>query len=86
MGTTSTTSTGELVVDDAAIDSTVSTYPGVTVGSNETVISKVGATRVRVQRENGTVYVRNAVAGDSVPGRMHVDNKRRIPANEFYCP
>lgn len=76
---------GDTVIDQASLDAHVATYPG--MGTNEEVIQKVGSTRVRVRRENGTVYVRNAANGDTVPGPRRVVNPRTIrPLNWPACP
>ncbi|MEN2280592.1 DUF4157 domain-containing protein [Algoriphagus sp. SE2] len=76
---------GDTVLDQSGVDAQVSTYPGMV--ANEEVLAKVGATRVRVRRENGSVYVRNAVNGDTVPGPRRVVNPRTItPLNWPTCP
>lgn len=76
---------GETVIDQASLDAHVATYPG--MGSNEEVIAKVGANRVRVRRDNGTVYVRNAAEGETVPGPRQVVNPQNIrPIDWPSCP
>lgn len=77
--------TGDTVLDQTGVDAQVATYPG--MAANEEVIAKVGSTKVRVRRDNGTVYVRNAVNGDTVPGPRRVVNPRTItPLNWPACP
>lgn len=76
---------GETVLDQTGVDAQVATYPG--MAANEEVIEKVGTTRVRVRRENGTVYVRNAVENDTVPGPRRIVNPRTIRAADWpTCP
>lgn len=76
---------GDTVLDQTGVDAQVDTYPG--MGTNEEIIEKVGATRVRVRRDNGTVYVRNAANGDTVPGPRQIVNPRTIaPADWPSCP
>lgn len=76
---------GDTVLDQTGVEAQVDTYPG--MGTNEEIIEKVGATRVRVRRDNGTVYVRNAANGDTVPGPRQIVNPRTIrPADWPTCP
>lgn len=76
---------GDTVLDQSGVDAQVATYPG--MAANEEVIEKVGATRVRVRRDNGTIYVRNAVENDTVPGPRRLVNPRTIrPADWPTCP
>ncbi|MEB2773762.1 DUF4157 domain-containing protein [Algoriphagus sp. D3-2-R+10] len=76
---------GDTVLDQTGVDAQVATYPG--MATNEEVIEKVGSTRVRVRRDNGTVYVRNAANGDTVPGPRQIVNPRTIrPADWPTCP
>lgn len=76
---------GDTVLDQTGVDAQVDTYPG--MGTNEEIIEKVGATRVRVRRDNGTVYVRNAANGDTVPGSRQIVNPVNIrPVDWPICP
>jgi hypothetical protein len=76
---------GETVIDQASLDAHVATYPG--MAANEEVLSKVGANKVRVRRENGSVYVRNAAEGDTVPGSRQIVNPVNIrPVDWPTCP
>ncbi|WP_343851367.1 eCIS core domain-containing protein [Algoriphagus jejuensis] len=76
---------GETVIDQTSLDAHVATYPG--MGANEEVIAKVGSNRVRVRRENGSVYVRNAANGDTVPGPRQILNPRTVrPLDWPTCP
>ncbi len=78
--------TGATVVNSAGVQSQVSTYPGMVTGSAEEVIAKVGATRVRVRRSNGSVYVRAAINGDTIPGPRRVDNPQPVSTGAWSCP
>lgn len=79
--------TGETTVDTSGVQSQVSTYPGMVSGVNEEVIAKVGSHKVRVRRGDGTVYIRDAQAGDSVPGPRRTDNPRLIAPHDWpTCP
>ena len=77
--------TGATTVDPAAVTAQVGTYPGMVVGSTDEVIAKVGATRVRVRRSDGSVVVRAAIAGDTVPGPRQVTNPQSVRAREWVC-
>ena len=70
--TTTDPTTGEVEIDSAGIDSTVESYPGLDAANPGEVIAKVGANRVRVRMPDGSITVRNAVAGDSIPGPRQI--------------
>ena len=82
--TTTDPITGETVVDPSAVDANVNTYPGIATNSSEEIIEKVGTDRVRV-RDNGRIRVRDARAGDSVPGSRQISNPRLVLRRTWHC-
>jgi hypothetical protein len=84
--TTTDPVTGETEIDPGGISSTVESYPGLDSANPGEVIGKVGANRVRVRMPDGRVTVRNAVAGDSVPGPRRISPPRHVVADrEWQC-
>ncbi|AEE44574.1 peptidoglycan-binding domain-containing protein [Cellulomonas fimi] len=78
--TTTDPTTGAVSIDPSGVGATVGSYPGVGGPAVGEVIAKVGATRVRVRMPNGSITVRNAVAGDTVPGPRTITPPRHVVA------
>jgi peptidoglycan hydrolase-like protein with peptidoglycan-binding domain len=84
--TTTDPTTGQVEIDPGGVSSTVESYPGLDAANPGEVIGKVGANRVRVRMPNGRVTVRNAIAGDSVPGPRQITAPRhRVRDREWQC-
>jgi hypothetical protein len=84
--TTTDPLTGATEVDPTGVTSTVESYPGLDAANPGEVFQKVGANRVRVRMPDGRVVVRNAVAGDSVPGpRQLLPPVHAVPAADWRC-
>ncbi|MBD2355181.1 DUF4157 domain-containing protein [Tolypothrix sp. FACHB-123] len=84
--TTTDPVTGEVTADTTGIQSTVESYPGLDAANPGEVIAKVGTNRVRVRMPNGRITVRNAVAGDSIPGPRHIIPPRHVVRDrEWRC-
>jgi peptidoglycan hydrolase-like protein with peptidoglycan-binding domain len=84
--TTTDPLTGATAVDPTGVASTVESYPGLAAAHPGEVFAKVGANRVRVRMPDGRVVVRNAVAGDSVPGpRQLLPPINAVPAADWRC-
>ena len=76
--TTTDPTTGAVSIDPAGVSGTVDTYPGVGGPQVGEVVAKVGATQVQVRMPNGSLTVRNAVAGDTVPGPRTITGARHL--------
>ena len=84
--TTTNPVTGQTEVDPSGISSTVESYPGLSTASPGEVIGKLPGNRVRVRLNNGRIQVRNARAGDTVPGRRVTRTpRRRVRPREWRC-
>jgi len=82
-----TTRAGETIVDEPAAERLVRQgYAGVSSAPGETVLSRVGASDVRVQRPDGSEYNRPAQRGESVRGAVSMPNQRAITPSEWVCP
>jgi hypothetical protein len=84
----STDPQGRQFADPAKVGAFVSSeYPAVAAGgSGEEIIGKSGAAgNVRVQRPDGSIYVRPAAVGEKVPGPMHTVNEVVHPAAAWIC-
>lgn len=82
-----TTRSGETVVDEPAAERLVRQgYGGVSSVPGERVLSRVGATDVRVRRPDGTEYTRPARNGESVRGAVNMTNQHVIPPTDWICP
>lgn len=78
---------GETVVDEAAAERLVrQEYGGVSAIPGERVLSRVGATEVRVRRADGTEYTRPASVGESVRGPVTMTNQHAIDPADWDCP
>jgi len=78
--------TGQTVTDTSGIATVVQSYPGLDVANPGEVIAKLSGNRVRVRMPNGRIRVRNAVKGDSIPGRrVTTAPRRRVRAREWRC-
>lgn len=84
--TTTDPDTGEVEVDESGVTAQVESYPGLDAANPGEVEAKVGTNRVRVRMPDGSVRVRNAVAGDSVPGpRRTTSPRHRVRDAEWCC-
>jgi hypothetical protein len=78
---------GETVVNEAAAETFVrQEYGGVSSIPGERILSRVGASDVRVRRPNGTEYTRPAAVGESVRGTTTMTNLNPIDPADWACP
>ena len=81
-----TSATGETIVDVPAAERMVrQEYGGVSSIPGERVLSRVGATDVRVRRPDGSEYVRPAASGESVRGAVTMTNPHPIIPADWDC-
>lgn len=80
------TKTGEKQVDTKETDKVVDTYPGISTGTKEEILERVGADKVRVKLSDGSKIVRKAKKGDLVPGKMRIVNPNSIDKKHWNCP
>jgi hypothetical protein len=82
-----TTKSGETIVDVKAAERLVrQQYGGVSSVPGERVLSRVGASNVRVRRPDGSEYTRAAQIGESVRGSVTMTNQRTIAPSDWDCP
>lgn len=82
-----TTRAGETVVNEPAAERLVRLeYGGVSAIPGERVLSRVGASNVRVRRPNGSEYIRPARIGESVRGAVTMTNQHTIDPASWTCP
>ena len=82
-----TSGSGETIVDEPAAETLVKQkYGGVSSVPGESVLSRVGATDVKVERPDGTEYTRAANAGESVRGAVVMTNEKKIAPTDWICP
>jgi hypothetical protein len=84
---------GRQFADRAKVEGFVSKeYPAVVssgggAASREEIIGKAAGTgKVRVQRADGSVYVRNAAVGEKVPGPISLANEKTHARSQWRCP
>jgi hypothetical protein len=85
----STNPQGRQFADPAKVEGFVSAhYPSVpAAGSNDEIIEKAAVLgQVRVQRPDGTIYVRPAAVDEKVPGPITLVNEVSHPAAGWSCP
>lgn len=82
-----TTQGGETVVNEPAAETFVrQEYGGVSSNPGEIILSRVGASDVRVRRADASEYVRPAQVGESVKGAAVMTNLRTIDPANWNCP
>ncbi len=78
---------GKQEVDTAKVDSFVkSSYGGVSSVPGERVLSRVGASDVRVLKPDGTIYIRPAQNGDSVKHKPKMTGLKTLDPAKWTCP
>jgi hypothetical protein len=83
-----TTPTGRETADPKKVEALVaSVYPAVgVVKKGEEVLGKVGASDVKVQRPDGSIYVRPEAVGEKVPGKISTVNEKNEDTSKWKCP
>jgi len=82
-----TTQSGETVVDRPAAERLVRQgYGGVSSVPGERILSRVGASDVRVRRPDGSEYGRAAQVGERVKGTATMTNQHMIDPRDWVCP
>ena len=78
---------GETIVDEAAAEALVrQEYGGVSSIPGERILSRVGASDVRVRRPDGSEYTRPAAVGERVRGAVTMTNQKTILPTDWDCP
>jgi peptidoglycan hydrolase-like protein with peptidoglycan-binding domain len=78
--------TGKVDVDPKGVAKTVETYPGISSASPGEVEAKVGKDKVKVRMPDGSVKVRKAVKGDTVPGKRQIKPPiHKVKDKEWCC-
>jgi peptidoglycan hydrolase-like protein with peptidoglycan-binding domain len=78
---------GETIVDEAAAEKLVrQEYGGVSSVPGERILSRVGASDVKVRKPDGTEYTRPAQVGERVRGAVTMTNQKTILPTDWDCP